>query len=353
MLPNVSVIIAAYNEEKNIAKCIDSLINQQYENIEVIIVDDGSTDGTANILSKYSTFNNVKVISIENAGVSNARNIGLQHVTGSWIMFADADDYYNSGAILALVTTAEKTKCKVVQGGLRRGQEIEKINSHEFVHIFDSKVVAKVLLDYDAHISDEYKMYDRHMRLSTHGPYGKIFSKEIITDNNISFDTDMGLGEDLLFYFKVLNSVDQIAIYENDVYVVQENPHSSTRKFNIKMPEYAVTFSNRIIEYMKSSGIHEDYKNNIHYQIYMHIMVGIKCCYLHVDNNQNDYVKAKELRKFIEFSVFQEAIEQNNKISTNWLSYSKLMIWLLAKKSTYLYVKLFKLRKWIREGIKK
>jgi glycosyltransferase involved in cell wall biosynthesis len=351
MADKVSVIIAAYNEEKNIEKCINSILQQDYKNIEIIVVNDGSTDGTAELLTKYNNYTNVHVTNINNSGVSNARNIGIKMATGKWIVFADADDYYYNESVSNLMNTAKSTGCDVVQGGLTRNRDTDK-SRVKVGNVFElkSNIVAKVLLDYDAELSDEYTMYDTHMRLSTHGPYGKLIKKDILDYHNISFDIDMGLGEDLLFYFKILNAVERIAIYEDDVYVVEDNPQSSTRKFNNKMPGFAVTFTNRIIEYMNENNIYEKYKSNLCFQIYMHIIVAINCYYLHEDNDRSDYSKAKELKAFINNDAFFNALIQMN--NRNGSKYNKLMLGSLIKKQTYLYIKLGKFRKWVKEGLK-
>lgn len=354
MFDKVSVIIAAYNEEKNIEKCIESILNQDYEDIELIIINDGSTDGTADILRKYKNHSNILVYNIQNSGVSNARNVGIRKSSGKWILFADADDYYCNGAISQLVRTAKDTGCYVVQGGLNRSHTVEqRKNNIEKVHIISSGIVAQVLLDYDAELSNEITMFDRHMRLSTHGPYGKLICKEIIDNKEIEFDVDMGLGEDLFFYFKILNTVEKIAIFENDVYVVQDNPNSSTRRFNERMPEFSIIFTNKIIEYMKEYNIYDEYKNNLHFQIYMHIMVAIKSYYLHDDNMKSDYKIAKELRDFMNYGLFNLTLQNISESNMNISRFNKLLVWLLNKKHTFLYVKMYKFRKMVLEGKRK
>ena len=90
----ISVIVPVYNVEKYLNKCIDSIINQTYKNLEIILVDDGSQDSSGKICDEYTKKDNrIKVIHKENGGVSSARNIGLNNATGEWIAFIDADDW--------------------------------------------------------------------------------------------------------------------------------------------------------------------------------------------------------------------------------------------------------------------
>lgn len=90
----ISVIVPVYKVEKYINKCVDSIINQTYTNLEIILVDDGSPDNCGNICDEYAKKDNrIKVVHKENAGVSSARNIGLEKSSGKYITFIDADDY--------------------------------------------------------------------------------------------------------------------------------------------------------------------------------------------------------------------------------------------------------------------
>ena len=94
----ISVIVPAYNAEKTIEKCINSISCQTYENLEIIVINDGSKDTTEEIVSKLAkTDNRIKLITIPNGGVSHARNTGLEYVTGDFVTFADADDTIESG----------------------------------------------------------------------------------------------------------------------------------------------------------------------------------------------------------------------------------------------------------------
>ena len=90
----ISIIVPVYNAEKTIRQCVDSILNQEYKYLELILVDDGSKDGSPAICDEYAGKDKrVKVFHKENGGVSSARNLGLNHAQGGWITFVDSDDY--------------------------------------------------------------------------------------------------------------------------------------------------------------------------------------------------------------------------------------------------------------------
>ena len=108
----ISVIVPIYNREQYICRCIDSILAQTYQNIEVICVDDGSTDNSPQICDEYEKKDNrVKVLHIPNGGVSNARNIGLNVARGKKILFVDSDDWIDEEHIASLVPKENEDAC--------------------------------------------------------------------------------------------------------------------------------------------------------------------------------------------------------------------------------------------------
>lgn len=119
-MAKVSVIIPAYNSEQFIAETLDCLVNQTLKDIEVVIVNDGSTDGTQAIIDEYcSKYDIFKSYIKENGGVSRARNYGLERATGEYVVFLDADDTYEEGSLEAFYETAKRTGADLVLGRLR------------------------------------------------------------------------------------------------------------------------------------------------------------------------------------------------------------------------------------------
>ena len=111
----VSIVVPIYNVEDYIRECIDSIINQTYNNLEIILVDDGSPDSCPIICDQYASLDpRVKVIHKENGGLSSARNAGIEVASGEWIVFVDSDDYINKSMIAELLDLQNETQAQIV-----------------------------------------------------------------------------------------------------------------------------------------------------------------------------------------------------------------------------------------------
>lgn len=112
-MKKVSIIVPIYNEEENLKRCIDSLINQTYQELEIILLNDGSTDNTKNIIDSYQD-KRIVAIHKKNSGIGDTRNLGIEKSTGDYIMFVDSDDYIELNCVEKLVETIEKDKVDLV-----------------------------------------------------------------------------------------------------------------------------------------------------------------------------------------------------------------------------------------------
>ena len=112
-MKKVSIIVPIYNAEEYLPKCIDSLINQTYQNIEIILLNDGSTDNTQNIIASYKD-KRIIAINKKNTGIADTRNEGIKKSTGEYIMFVDSDDYLELNSIELLIKKLEKDKSDIV-----------------------------------------------------------------------------------------------------------------------------------------------------------------------------------------------------------------------------------------------
>lgn len=182
---DISIIIPAYNREKTIEKCINSLIPQLKSNIEIIIVDDGSSDNTVSLCEKYAN-NNIKLIKQEHGGVSAARNSGIESAKGKYITFIDSDDYVGKNYI-EILENAVKNKPQFV---IFDSFEQQKPSGEFFRRSINLSVCAEKNID---------DIYEYLVCQKINNVWLKLFRADIIADNNVRFDTNMIIAEDYLF----------------------------------------------------------------------------------------------------------------------------------------------------------
>lgn len=125
LIPKVSVIVPVYNVEHYLAKCLDSLVNQSLQNIEIIVVNDGSSDGSENIIHEYSEKypDKIKAFIKENGGLSDARNFGIEKAAGDYLGFVDSDDYVSGTMFAEMLDLAEKNNAEMVICNIQKVDE--------------------------------------------------------------------------------------------------------------------------------------------------------------------------------------------------------------------------------------
>lgn len=193
--PLISIIIPVYNTIEYLENCLDSVISQTYKNIEILLIDDGSLDGSDSLCDRYAENDSrIKVVHQKNAGVSKARNVALDKVSGEYICFVDSDDTINENLILHLYTTM-----------LEKNADIT-ICSHKTIceNVASEKVFSEVI---------EYSQKDalKDILLTTTftgSPWAKLFKTERI--KNIYFDDDIFYGEDMLFVVKAMMKAEKV-----------------------------------------------------------------------------------------------------------------------------------------------
>ena len=191
MHPKVSVIIAAYNSEKHIEKCLDSIFNQTFKDFEVIVVNDGSTDRTKKVCVRYATeHNNMILVNQENGGIATARNKGLEVCHGDYIAFSDSDDYMEVDWLQHFMDAIDANpECDIAIEGLLVDYN-DKINH---VPVKAEKYEGDKIIE----------AYQSLKSLHIEGfLFNKIYNRKIIEENNIRFEYT--LKEDLLFNLKYL-----------------------------------------------------------------------------------------------------------------------------------------------------
>ena len=238
--PLVSIIIPAYNVGKYIEECVQSIIKQTYNNIEIIVVDDGSPDETPYIIDRLATIDK-RIIPIhkKNAGVSAARNSGIEVSHGEYLVFVDGDDYLATDFVEYMLGLVEKT-----------GAELG-ISLNYFTKYGEQQVKEETVETLDPIRATALLLSPRIIV----GSHNKIYKRCILEKYNLKFQTHLFYGEGLYFYTEFSQLCSKIGVGNRKVYYYRRNNYNSaTTKFNIK----SLTNGNlSIVENRKNLKLHD------------------------------------------------------------------------------------------------
>ena len=222
-MDKISIIIPVYNTSTYLDRCLNSIINQTYKNLEIICINDGSKDNSLDILKKYKEKDDrIVVIDKKNEGVSAARNDGIKTSTGDYITFVDSDDWLEPNAIELLYTTIIRENVNVVRGNYYKNYTCDK--PHSIGDIGDFK--NKKLFTTDENFEN---IIDRLIDGRIQGyVYLLIIKRECILATSL-FIKELKFMEDLVFYFELFNNIESIYFMSDPVYHYYINSNSCTQ----------------------------------------------------------------------------------------------------------------------------
>lgn len=217
--PLVSIIVPVYNAEKYLNRCVDSILSQTMTDFELLLIDDGSKDESGRICDEYAEKDaRVRVFHKPNGGVSSARNLGLDNVTGNWITYVDADD---------------RCSCKYLEHLLAKTDEGTDLILSYAVVCDSLGENAEVYPEYRVDASNFERLFvdsDMHWHTS---PWAKLYRASIIYENNLRFNEMMHIGEDADFLFSFMLITDKIYVSsDTDYYYTCDVSGSLTKRIN-------------------------------------------------------------------------------------------------------------------------
>lgn len=242
-MPKVSVIVPIYNVEKYLEKCINSLLSQTLEDIQIILVNDGSKDNSGNIAKEYEKNNKDRVIYVEkeNGGLSDARNYGLKYATGDFIAFLDSDDYIEKNAYEEMYNKAIEENADYVEC--------------DFIWEFPNKI--RVDKQYPYKNKKEMLSFVRVVA------WNKLIKRQLITDNNLEFSKGLRY-EDVEFTYKLIPFINKFAYVDKPFIHYVQREGSIANVQNERTAEI-FTVLNNVIEFYKKNNIYEEYRNELEY----------------------------------------------------------------------------------------
>ena len=302
-MTSISVIVPIYNSEAYLDKCISSLINQTKKDIEIILVNDGSTDKSEEIIKSYKD-KRIKYYKNKNKGIGYSRNFGIDKSNSKYIMFLDSDDYLDINACEKLFNKIEKDSSDVV------------ISDFTIVHNGNEKV--EVIKEFKKTNLNKNSDILLDINLS---PWNKIYSSKLIKDNNIRFPEDIKY-EDVLFVLACLDKANNISKLNKalNYYIVRDNSETKTydkKVFDIikVVKRFRSYFNNRYKETINKLTI----KILTNYTIQQRYQANIKDAYKFIDNVFNLLKKEipdyKNNKYYKNRSLSKRTIEKNKTLT--------------------------------------
>lgn len=218
----LSIIIPVFNTEEYLSKCLDSVCSQTLEDIEIICVDDGSSDDSLNILKEYAKKDErIRIISKENEGQGIARNIGIKEARGEYVGFVDSDDFVKKDMFEKLYQHANKNNLDIAMCKVSEFNNVtHEVNDNLWYYSLG------VFRDFDKEIFNHEDTSDFTCEISV-TPYNKIYKRSLLWDNNIHFAENL-IFEDELFFYDVYLKAKRISIVDENLYYYRTNRKGST-----------------------------------------------------------------------------------------------------------------------------
>lgn len=308
-MDQISIVVPVYNVENCLSYCVESLRQQTYKNIEIILVDDGSTDSSGEICDQYAREDDrIKVLHIENGGLSNARNTGVKESSTDWIVFIDSDDYYDHRAIEYLVELRDKYRVDLVATPVI---EVRDYENSDFLGDFREKYSGKL----DRRTALEQMFYGNYV--GTHSG-GKLYKKEIL----LRFPYPNGmLYEDLALAYEHIASCENIAVSDLTLYKYYRRPGSIVNS----------KYSDRLLDFYKAmernrSYVERDYSGDRDMRRALNARYVFNGLHIvHAMLSSDMYAEVNKIRKeYIQY--FKDVIPNSNVTRKNKLKYILFLV---------------------------
>ncbi|MCE7792675.1 glycosyltransferase [Salipaludibacillus sp. CUR1] len=336
MRPKVSLIVAAYNIEQYIKRCINSLVNQTFKGIEIIVVNDGSTDNTLNEIQQMAqTDPRIKVINQTNKGVMKARETGLKKAIGEYVIFIDGDDWLAEEAIKILYKKAKQNNYDIVcyKYFFSDGEEVRKSSTKNIA--------------YDKITGDEFLKMIMTSKINP-SLWSKLMKRKFISNNNVAFPNGIKKAQDLAFSCSIgLHSPHVCLIDEYLYYYFYSRSTSVTNTISPIVLEVARA-TDFIEKQLKENNKYKDYKEEFEYLAFIHnFWVNREMIYnkknkfskalyknwknIGVDIKRNKYFKESMISEPLKIRVISQILISNYTLGSLFYKFYNLYILLFRK----------------------
>ena len=298
-MPKVSVIVPVYNTEKYLEKCLNSLVNQTLEDLEILIVNDGSTDNSEIIINKFKQDypNKIVYLKKENGGLSDARNFAIPYVNSEYVGFVDSDDYVELNMFESLYDLAVQKNLDLVECN--------------FIWEYPNKTKT----DYGINYSEKKDLF----LLGRVMVCNKLFKASIIKNNNITFPKMLNY-EDIEFFYTLIPYINNYSLINDSFYHYIQRENSIINNQNEKTADIFIILKN-ILAFYEKNNLLDNYKTELEY-LFIRFLLGSS--FLRIVK-----IKNKKLRK----ELLNKSINELYSVFPNWKNNKLLKI--KSKKNIY------------------
>lgn len=248
-MPKVSLIIPVYNVQDYIEKCLDSVVNQTIDDMEIIIVNDGSKDQSKQKIENYlEKYPKIKYLEKENGGLSDARNYGLKFSRGEYVAFLDSDDYVEKNTYEEMYNLAKKEKSDMVEC--------------DFIWEYPNKIREDIGVLY----SSKKEMIEKARVVA----WNKLIKREIIEKTNLQFPVGLRY-EDVEFFYKMVPYISKVSFVKKCLIHYVQRGDSIANTQNIRTKEIFKVLDN-VIKYYKENNLYNEYEQELEY-IYVRFLL--------------------------------------------------------------------------------
>ena len=308
----ISIIIPFYCTPKQFfVKCMESILGGQNDEIEIIVIDDGSPKEYFSILNTYSNNSQVRIIHTLNAGVSSARNRGIKEASGKWILFVDSDDYLDTAALKKVLAYARANFGDVVlfNGGSDKDGKFFYNTTFLKQDINYAADEEKRIMIMESALSVGQIPRGYRQFFSLGAPYCKLIRTDFLKEHNLLFDVNVKFAEDTLFSLQAFHLAKDIRFVDLNLYYYVFYQGSATRRYRPGLSDDMDVFFKRVITFIKSNNL----ENYLEKAYYTRVQFEVEHCavseFFHPDNKNRN---AKALfRAFIKKEPYYTALKMN------------------------------------------